>query len=87
MRARSPLVSGRELLELPEKHLGAGRAVGEQRLEFDGRIRAQESGKSTDARVMRPPDRARAALTASARASRVRSGVLEGPAERGAPGT
>jgi hypothetical protein len=43
------------------------------------RIRAQESGKTTLAFESRPPETFRATSTASANASRVKSGVPEGP--------
>lgn len=45
-----------------------------------GRMRHQASGKTTEARAMRPPESARAALTASAIASRVGNVAPEGPA-------
>ena len=71
---------GQELLELPEDHFPARASELSGKLSSStGRMRAQASGKTTEARVSRPPARARAALTASAIASRVRTGEPAGP--------
>jgi hypothetical protein len=44
-----------------------------------GRIRAQETGKTTEARVSRPSDKRRAASTDSATASRVKRSAPPAP--------
>ena len=76
--------AGQQLLELPEDHLGARRPAGGQRLELDRQdARPGVRDRRPRRAARRPPESARAALTASAIASRVRSGAPpEGPSER-----